>query len=144
MFTGSESQRSGLIILHLSLGTIHCSSLPYSVLQEACIYKFLIFCSLVICNCIVFGQHQESRRWEDSRRHYSFFLSLPWCYEQWQPPFSSPCLLTLILWLHFSLDSTAVISLPTSSGLDSNVCVTFSSSELHHPYLISLTVHTLL
>lgn len=46
MFTVSESQRSGLIILHLSLGTTHCS-LPYYVLQEGCICKFLIFSLLL-------------------------------------------------------------------------------------------------
>ena len=70
MFTVSESQRSGLINLHLSLGTTHYS-LPYYLLQEGCIYKFLIFSLLLSVTVLGLA---NSRRVEGGKRVEALFL----------------------------------------------------------------------
>lgn len=138
---------SGLIILHLSFGTIHCSSLSYSVLQEAYIYKFLI-CALLVSGFLLglanVRQQQESRRWEErdwrgtqflpSFLPISILLSLDvirsgYHLLQLQPLFGDLNLMAPLLsrfyWHHF-------LSYIFSLGVVMAAC-SCSSAELHHP-----------
>lgn len=141
---------SGLIILHLSFGTIHCSSLSYSVLQEAYIYTFLI-CALLFSGFLLglanVRQQQESRRWEERDLRGtqflpsflpSFFISIllsldvirSGCHLLQLQPLSGDLnlmapLLSRFHWHHF-------LSYIFRLGVVMAAC-SCSSAELHHP-----------